>query len=222
MRPLEGHVADEVLRGARRGARRPLPPVAHADHDDHGMAAALRTVADPTDQPSPWEWQTTCLRALACCFASSRGHAPVERIDIPDQPAPSLHPHPRSAGASPLTTAGPPGERRVGTQCLSGGGAERRPWLGIALEVRTCGSPRMAGRSACVRAHLPHAPAAKRRAGAWEGLSRWMECASQRPDSLRSSTTASTTGRGSGTHVDRGSAGRPRRALAPVCASAHE
>src|SRR6266498_1620280 len=25
--------------------------------------------------------------------------APVERIDIPDQPAPSLHPHPRSAGA---------------------------------------------------------------------------------------------------------------------------
>ena len=35
------------------------------------------------------------LRALACCFASSQdSSAPVERIDIPDQPAPSLHPHP--------------------------------------------------------------------------------------------------------------------------------
>jgi hypothetical protein len=34
--------------------------------------------------------------------------APVERFDIPDQPAPSLHPPPQQAGASPLLRAGPP------------------------------------------------------------------------------------------------------------------
>jgi len=27
-------------------------------------------------------------------FASSQGNAPVDRIDIPDEPAPSLHAHP--------------------------------------------------------------------------------------------------------------------------------
>jgi hypothetical protein len=47
-------------------------------------------------RPSAWGSQTACLRAVACCFASSQGlAAPVERIVIPDQPAPSLHPHPR-------------------------------------------------------------------------------------------------------------------------------
>ena len=38
--------------------------------------------------------------------------------DIPDQPAPSLHPHPRSAGASRLLRAGPPASAATGTQCL--------------------------------------------------------------------------------------------------------
>lgn len=37
---------------------------------------------------------------------------------------------------------------------LRGRGSERRPRLGIALEVRICGSPRMAGRCACRRAHI--------------------------------------------------------------------
>src|ERR1019366_4667006 len=43
---------------------------------------------------------------------------PVERNDIPGEPAPSLHPHPRSAGASPLLRAGPPASAATGTQCL--------------------------------------------------------------------------------------------------------
>ena len=52
-------------------------------------------------------------------FASSRSlTAPVERTDIPGEPAPSLHPHPRSAGASQLLRAGPPASAATGTQCL--------------------------------------------------------------------------------------------------------
>ena len=47
----------------------------------------------------PGDRKRLALRALACCFASSQDPAaPVERIDIPDQPAPSLHPHPSKQG----------------------------------------------------------------------------------------------------------------------------
>src|SRR3954447_5324397 len=52
-------------------------------------------------------------------FASSQDHkTPVDRIDIPGEPAPWLHRHPQQAAASQLLRAGPPASAATGTQCL--------------------------------------------------------------------------------------------------------
>jgi hypothetical protein len=48
---------------------------------------------------------------------------------------------------------------------LRGRGSERRPSWASHWKVRICGSPRMAGRSACVGTPPPRAPATKRGAG---------------------------------------------------------
>ena len=46
-------------------------------------------------RPSAWECRTACPAALACSSSlPPRATAPVDRIDIPDEPAPSLHAHP--------------------------------------------------------------------------------------------------------------------------------
>jgi hypothetical protein len=86
--------------------------------------------------------------------------------------------------------------RRVerGRGDAQGEGSREAPWLGIAVEVRTCGSPRMAGRSASVG---PTFRTLQLRSAALElgkDCSRWRECASRRPDfPCGQSATASTT-----------------------------
>ena len=45
-------------------------------------------------------------------------NAPVDRIDIPGEPAPSLHPHPSEQELHQLLRAGPPASAATGTQCL--------------------------------------------------------------------------------------------------------
>src|SRR5450755_2540686 len=50
-------------------------------------------------KPSAWGSETACLRALACLLASSQDpRAPVDRNNIPGEPAPLLHPHPSEQG----------------------------------------------------------------------------------------------------------------------------
>jgi hypothetical protein len=72
---------------------------------------------------------------------------PVERIDIPDQPAPSLHPHPRSAGASPLLRAGPPASA---ASVLSGFGGPPR-----LAPSRDLGGLRPRSPYRCPPSHVP-------------------------------------------------------------------
>ena len=75
-----------------------------------------------------------------------------------------------------MTRGSPNPGRRVALNevglMLRGRGSERRPWLDIALEARICGSPRMAGRSACLEAYpsVGSGCGAPRRVASWSSI----------------------------------------------------